>query len=132
MRQKLAIRSSQKHSFSVSKFLSSYQIAENLTKEQYNNNQIVPRSLHALSVSRDTLNPLLNTAVLKERLADIEYFKYRHGVMIHRWPHFALGRLGTNLYKYKFNYGVKAFAAYIVWNDIQHYRHMKTQVFLSW
>ena len=88
--------------------------------------------MNALSVSRDTLTPLLNTAILKERLADIEFFKYRYGVEISRWPHFALGRLGRHLYKYKFNYGVKAFAAYIVYNDMVHYRHMRSQVFLSY
>jgi len=88
--------------------------------------------MQSLSVSRDTLNPLLNTAVLKQRLADIERYKYRNGVEIHRWPHFLLGRMGKHLYKYKFNHGVKAFAAYIVYNDIQHWKHMQSQVFLTY
>ena len=59
---------------------------ENLTNEQYSG--IVPRSINALSASRDTLNPLLNTTVLKNRLADIEHFKYLHGEKYARWPAF--------------------------------------------
>lgn len=40
--------------------------AENLTKEQYTG--VVPTKFNALSASRDTLNPLLNAKLLKDRL----------------------------------------------------------------
>lgn len=127
MNNKLVIKNLPKHNSTVTSFFLSISkfCSENLTKEQYSN-QIVPRNVHALSVSRDTLNPLLNTAILKERLADIEFFKYRYGVELARWPHFALGRLGKHLYRYKFNYGVKAFAAYVIYKDVINFKHMRT------
>ena len=46
---------------------------ENLTSEQYTG--VLPRQINALSVSRDTLNPLLNTNILKQRLTAIDYYK---------------------------------------------------------
>lgn len=69
--------------------------------------------------------------MLKQRLEDIEFYKYRFGVELARWPHFAMQRLGSHVYKFKGNYLVKGFAAFIVYSDVQHYRYMRTQVFLS-
>ena len=46
---------------------------ENLTKEQYSG--LVPTKLNGLSASRDTLNPLLNAKLLKQRLAAIEHYQ---------------------------------------------------------
>ena len=51
---------------------------ENLTSEQYTG--VMPRQINALSVSKDTLNPLLNTTILKQRLSAIEYYNTLHGV----------------------------------------------------
>ena len=39
----------------------------------------MPRQMNALSVSKDTLNPLLNTTILKQRLSAIEYYNTIHG-----------------------------------------------------
>ena len=97
--------------------------SENLTKEQYTG--LVNRERPGiLSTSRDTLNPLLNTETLKNRLAVIEHYKYLHGVEHAHWPHFAMSRLGRHLMKYKFNYAVKSFALYMVYRDIALFRHM--------
>ena len=41
-------------------------------------------------------------------------------------------RIANHLMKYKFNYLIKGFAAYMVYSDVQHYQHMKTQVFMSY
>ena len=90
---------------------------ENLTNEQYSG--IVPRGINALSASRDTLNPLLNTTVLKNRLADIEMYKNLHGEKYARWPAYFMANTGRHLWKYKFNYAVKGFAAYLVYREIQ-------------
>ena len=38
-------------------------LTDNLTTEQYSG--VVPRQINALNVSRDSLNPLLNTTILK-------------------------------------------------------------------
>lgn len=92
----------------------------------------MPRNVNSLSVSRDSLNPQLNAAILKQRLEEIEFYKYRFGVQIHRWPHFAMQRVAKHVYKFKGNYLVKGFAAYMVYSDIQHYRYMRTQAFLSY
>ena len=103
---------------------------ENLTREQYSG--VIPSRLNALSASRDTLNPMLNAENLKQRLATIEHYKFQHGIKFARWPHFFLGRVGANLYKYKFNYAVKGFAAYLLYRDIQNYRYWNEKVILSY
>ena len=100
-----------------------------MTSEQYSG--IVPRSINALSASRDALNPLLNTTILKNRLADIEHYKYIHGEKYARWPHFLMGNMGRHLWKYKFNYAVKGFAAYLVFREIQQYNNLKENTILT-
>jgi hypothetical protein len=77
-----------------------------------------------LSVSRDTLNPLLNTDTLKARLEAIDHYKYRHGVQMAHWPHFAMNRMSRHLWKYKANYIVKGAVVYMLVRDFQHMRHM--------
>ncbi len=78
-----------------------------------------------LSASRDTLNPLLNTTTLKNRLADIQHYKYINGVEFAHWPHYVLTRLARHTYRYKFNYAIKGFAGYLVYRDYATYRQLK-------
>ena len=40
-------------------------------------------------------------------------------------------RLATHVMKYKFNYAVKGFAAYIVYRDIAHYNYLSQRSFLT-
>ena len=101
-----------------------------MTKEQYTG--VVPTKINALSASRDTLNPLLNAEILKKRLALIEHYKMQHGIQYARWPHFYLGRVGQHLYKYKFNYALKGFAAYLLYRDVQNYRYWNETAVLSY
>ena len=112
--------------FFISNFIN---YIENLTNEQYSG--IVPRSINALSASRDTLNPLLNTTVLKNRLKDIEYYKFIHGEKYARWPAYFMANTGRHLWKYKFNYAIKGFAAYLVVREIQQYNNLKEKSILS-
>ena len=99
-----------------------------MTKEQYSG---VTRPRGVLSATQDTLNPLLNAQTLKNRLALIEHYKYQHGVEMAHWPHFAMKRAARHLYRYKFNYGVKAFAAYIVYSDYADYKHQQQRTFMT-
>lgn len=85
-----------------------------------------------MSASRDTLNPKLNTANLQHRLELINYYKYRNGVEMANWPHFAMKRLINHTMRYKFNYAIKGFAAYLMYRDIAQYRHMKATSYLSY
>ena len=78
------------------------------------------------------MNPLLNAETLKQRLQVIEHYKMQHGLQYARWPHFFLGNVGRQLYKYKFNYGVKAFAAYLLYRDVQNARYWNDTVILSY
>jgi len=94
--------------------------SDNLTKEQYTG--VVKRPSSFLSASRDTLNPRLNTETLKNRLRVIEHFKTINGVELAHWPHFALTRFGKHLYRYKFNYAIKGFAAYLIYRDYARYQ----------
>ena len=75
--------------------------------------------MNLLNSSRDTLNPLLNTNTLKTRLEMIEAYKYKHGKMYARWPHYFMQRVSQNLWRYKFNYAVKGFAAFLVFQEHQ-------------
>ena len=84
-----------------------------------------------LGVSRDTLNPLLNTRVLQARLNEIEHYKYRHGVERAHWPHFAMMRMFRHLNKYKVNYAIKGAVAFMLWRDIQNRRHMHRTSFVT-
>ena len=82
------------------------------------------RSAGALSVSRDSLNPLLNTETLRNRLAVIEHYKYLHGVERAHWPHFAMQRMLRHVMRYKVNLVIKAGALGLLVNDVQHFRVM--------
>ena len=105
------------------------QFYDNLTKEQYAG--VVPRNMNYLSSSRDTLNPLLNAQKLKTRLQMIEYYRYRHGEMYARWPHFFMSRVAQRLWRYKLNYAVKGFAAFMVYQEYENYRHMSNVAILT-
>ena len=100
-----------------------------MTSEQYTG--VLPRQINALSVSRDTLNPLLNTNILKQRLSAIDYYKQLHGPRIARWPHFWMHATAQKLWKYKFNLAVKGFAAYVVYREVQHYRNLNEKTILT-
>lgn len=84
-----------------------------------------------LSSTRDTLNPLLNTEVLKARLEVIEHYRYEHGVKMVHWPHYAMQRLSGHLMRYKFNYAIKGFAAYLMYRDFARYSHMRSTSFTT-
>ena len=117
MRPQTGTRSLPQLNSTVSRFLHlSDSPIENLTKEQYSG--LVPTKLNGLSASRDTLNPLLNAKLLKQRLAAIEHYQMQHGIQYARWPHFFLSRVGSHMYKYKFNYALKGFAAYLLYREV--------------
>ena len=91
----------------------------------------MPRQVNALSVSRDTLNPMLNTNILKNRLAAIEYYKTLNGPMHARWPHFFMRQTANKLWKYKFNLALKGFAAYIVYREVQNHRNLNEKTVMT-
>ena len=131
MNRILATKNLLQHSSMVCKSFKFYQIQilDNLTKEAYSG--VSKRPSGILSVSRDTLNPLLNTQTLKNRLGDIEHYKYINGVQFAHWPHFALTRFANHLNRYKFNYAIKGFAAYIIYRDLAQYKHHKNTSFVT-
>jgi hypothetical protein len=67
---------------------------------------------------------------LKNRLELIQYYKTVHGDHAF-WPHFFMRRVANHALKYKFNYAVKGFAAYLVYRDFANYQHMKETSFLT-
>ena len=102
---------------------------ENLTNEQYQG--VVPRQVNALSVSRDTLNPLLNTQVLKNRLAAIEYYNMQHGSLYARWPKHFMAQTAAKLWKYKVNLAVKGAAGYMLYREVQQYRNLSEKTIMT-
>lgn len=91
----------------------------------------MPRQVNALSVSRDSLNPMLNTTILKNRLAAIEYYKTLHGPKYARWPHFFMAQTANKVWKYKFNLAVKGFAAYMVYREVQNHRNLNEKTVMT-
>ena len=81
-----------------------------MTKEEYSGNYRKRFSL--FNVSRDTLNPELNLQNLKARLSAIEYYQAKTSAELAYWPHFLMKNVGSNIWKYKYNYLVKFFFAY--------------------
>ena len=100
-----------------------------MTREKYSAFSAKPTSW--LSVSRDTLNPLLNHEKLKTRLNVIQHYKYINGVEMAHWPHFAMSRFARHVYRFKFNYAIKGFAAYVIYRDVAEYRKMKETSFVT-
>lgn len=84
-----------------------------------------------LSASRDTLNPLLNTTTLKNRLQTIEHFKYINGKEMAHWPHFAMSRFARHLLRYKGNYAIKGFAAYLIYRDYALLTQLKATTYVT-
>lgn len=94
-------------------------LAENLTSEQYAG--AYRPKLTLLSATRDALNPQVNTAKLRNRLWVIDHYRYRYGAQHTFWLHTFMKNQGARLWKYKFNYGVKALAAFMIYNSYQSY-----------
>ena len=65
-----------------------------------------------LNSSRDALNPALNLDTLKNRLWVIDHYRTIHGIEHAYWPHYTMRNVGRHLWKFKFNYGIKAFFIY--------------------
>lgn len=106
-----------------------FNCAENLTKEQFSGNY--RNRLPMLNSSKDSLNPVANLETLKNRLWVTEYYRLLHGVEHAYWPHYTMKNVGNHLFKYKFNYAVKAFFAYQVYREIQNYRYINSVTFIS-
>ena len=102
---------------------------ENLTKEQYSGNY--RDNLTLRSSSRDALNPAMNLETLKNRLWVSEHYRLLHGVEHAYWPHYVMRNVGGHMWKFKFNYAVKAFFAYQVYREVQNYRYMNSVAFLK-
>ena len=67
---------------------------------------------------------MLNTNILKQRLAAIDYYNNLHGAKYARWPHYWMGQTATRLWKYKVNLAVKGAAAYMLYREVQNYRNL--------
>ena len=105
------------------------QFLDNLTKEQYAG--ATRPTLSIFNQTKDTLNPNLNSAFIRERLMVIEHYKFRYGEAHTYWVHQLLGKTSRNIFKYKYNYLLKAFLAYQVYAKYAQYRHMNEMTFLT-
>ena len=107
----------------------SAQFYENLTSEQYAG--AYRPKLTIFSATRDALNPQVNTTKLRNRLWVIDHYRYRYGAQHTFWLHAAMNKYGTQLWKYKFNYGAKAFAAFLIYNSYSTYSTANEVNFLT-
>ena len=77
------------------------------------------------------MNPQVNTEKLRHRLWLIDHYKYRYGAQHTYWVNAAMRKYGSQLWKYKFNYGLKAAGAVMVWNRYQYYQKQDEERFLT-
>ena len=105
------------------------QFYENLTKEQYAG-AYRPR-LSIFNSAKDALNPAVNTETLRNRLWVIDHYRFRYGAAHTYWLHTLLSKGGAKLYKYKFNYALKAVLAYQVYAHYQTLKRMDEITFLT-
>lgn len=103
--------------------------AENLTKEQYSGAYLPKLSI--FSVTRDALNPRMNTEILRKRLWTIDHYRFRYGAKHTYWVHFALQKYGKMLWTYKLNYGLKAVLFYNAYSTYQAYNKADSEAFLG-
>ena len=103
--------------------------SENLTSEQYAG--AYRPKLTIFSSTRDALNPQVNTEKLRNRLAVIDHYRYRYGAQHTFWVHTAMRKHGSHIWKYKFNYGVKAAAFGMIYLSCANYIKDNDENFLS-
>lgn len=84
-----------------------------------------------MNSSRESLNPAVNLETLKNRLWVAEHYRLLHGVEHAYWPHYTMRNVGGHLFKYKFNYAVKAFFVYQLYREVQNFRYVNSVSFLS-
>ena len=73
----------------------------------------------------------MNLQTLKNRLWVTEHYRLLHGVEHAYWPHFFLRNMGAHVFKFKFNYALKGFFAYQCYRDVQNYRYVNANTFIS-
>ena len=74
--------------------------------------------------ARDTLNPQLNSELVKNRLWVIDHYKFRYGRDHTYWVNAALRNIFTHVNRFKFNYALKTFFAYqmyLKWSQLRYY-----------
>jgi hypothetical protein len=91
---------------------------ENMTREQYTHN--ARPTISGQNVSRQTLNPKASLDALKKRLAQTEHYKNKVSHEIAHWPYHAMDRVGHKLWRYKFNYAIKAGLFYMAFREVQN------------
>ena len=98
-----------------------------MTKEQFAGSH----NLNPLDVSKDTLNPALNANLVRNRLQIIEAFKYRHGAEYTYWVNTTMRRVYNQVWKYKFNYLLKGFIAFMAIREYQNYSYVNSMTVLT-
>eukprot|EP00347_Sterkiella_histriomuscorum_P000109 403377146 len=106
------------------------QFYENLTKEEFTGTQ-TNAHLQNLSQTSTALNPVANLELMKTRLAVAEYYRLLHGEQHAYWVHYTLRNVGRHLNKYKFNYAIKGYLVFTIYNEIAHYRYQNSIRFLK-
>ena len=105
------------------------QFYENLTKEQYAG-AYRPR-LSIFNSAKDALNPSVNTETLRNRLWVIDHYRFRYGASHTYWVNTLLSKTGSHMYKYKFNYALKAFLGYQIYASYQAYKSVNEMTFMT-
>ena len=77
------------------------------------------------------MNPALNAETLRNRLWVIEHYKYRYGADHTYWVHALLRKGYGRVFKYKFNYLVKAFLAYQAYAAYQNYSYVDSMSLMT-
>ena len=100
---------------------------KNLTQSQYNN--LSDATSIEKGFRRESLNPAVNLARLRHRIATTDAIAARYTLEQKDWLRLSLQKVGNNLWKYKFHYALKFIVAYKVYSEFRNYNYLtKTTV----
>ena len=102
---------------------------KNLTESQYISTD-KPKSFET-GFRRESLNPAINLARLRDRIATTEAISNRYTVAQKDWLRLSLEKMGSKVWKFKFNYLIKLIVVYKAYSEYCIYKQLTQNSLLS-
>ena len=102
---------------------------KNLTDSQYNSTKRA--SFVESGYKRESLNPAINLARLRQRIATTEAIAGRYTEQQRDWVRLSLRGAGRTLWKYKFNYAFKFILLYKAFSEFRNYHYLSNNTVMT-
>uniref|UniRef100_A0A7S3N9L4 Uncharacterized protein n=1 Tax=Euplotes harpa TaxID=151035 RepID=A0A7S3N9L4_9SPIT len=96
---------------------------KNLTQSQFANRS--DAQAFETGFRRESLNPAVNLMRLRQRLATTDAIAARYTPVQRDWLRLSLEKVGSKVWKYKFNYMFKFAFLYKLYSEIKHLNYLK-------